>query len=111
MAGTQLDPGRGGRMGSDWRSEMESRLARISQDVKSTQSDIAEVIFYLKKQPSALKRPYNDEQKDLPNKQPNSVFNEGHRMLSNGAPAVIGKDDFINCLLAMLVIHEQMNCL
>lgn len=35
---------------------METRLARISQDVKTTRSDIAEVLFYLKNQISHRER-------------------------------------------------------
>lgn len=52
MYSTGKEPFRGSRYGSDWREEMETRLARISQDVKTTRNDIAEVLYYLKNQPS-----------------------------------------------------------
>lgn len=54
MHGMPKEPFYPGQYGDDWREEMETRLARISQDVKTTRSDIAEVLYYLKNQPALL---------------------------------------------------------
>lgn len=70
---------------------METRLARILQDVKTTRSDIAEVLFYLRNQPSSIVRRGTKEHVELQSTQGKNVQNDEDGLISGGDTRVAGK--------------------
>lgn len=78
---------------------MEARLARISHDVKTThratRSDIEEVLYYLKNQPSSLNRPEKGDCTDPPAKQPKHAEHLDVGFMWNGRVGGGGKKIFV----------------
>lgn len=88
---TEMEASHRSRYKVDWRSEMETRLAIISQDVKTTRSDIAEVLCFLKNQPSTILQYGTYEETDSQNKQAKYAHNYGANLLSKGLLGEGGK--------------------
>lgn len=74
---------------------METRLARIPQDVETTHSDSAEVLYYLKNQPFSLIGKCTEEFTDSQSKQRKHTVQPDVVHISNAKVNKGGKINFV----------------